>query len=365
MIDAPFSFYMAGLGLLGGLVCGYFARLSNFCTLGAIEETYYGTQRSRLRTWVLAAGIAIAGTQLLDITHIIDLDKSFYLNPTFRFLGSVLGGIIFGFGMALVGTCAFGMLVRAGSGDMRATVSILLLALVGYTTANGILAYIHVWLITPTEYHFASTQTSSIPDILFGSSDAAQIIFAMLLATLLIGWSISSKRFVTNKRAVAAGIAIGSAIIYGWWVTGTIGQDPFTPQTFESYRFARPMGNTLQYLMTFTGASINFSIGGVLGVPLGALISSLQSKSFHFEAFDDAREMRRHFAGAALMGIGSILALGCTIGQGMSGLATLSINSFLAIGAIAIGAWLGVRYLIEGEIPSIHEVISGMFHREH
>lgn len=363
MIGAPFSFYMALLGLLGGLVFGYVARRSGFCTLGAIEEAYYGTERSRLRSWVLAVGVAIAGTQALDLFGVIDLRESFYLAPTIRVVGSVVGGMMFGLGMAMVGTCAFGMLVRAGGGDMRSLVSILLLAIVGYATANGILAYVSTLVVMPTDIGLASAQSPALSDLWFGGGKAAQIFVGGVLSIGAIGWAVSSKRFLANRDAVISGLVIGGVIVYGWWITGTFGQSGFERVQFESYRFARPAGDTLVYLMTFSGAAITFPIGGVFGVMIGAFIAARQRGCFRFEAFDDSREMRRHFGGAALMGMGSILSLGCTIGQGMSGVSTLSINSFMTIGAIAISSWLGIRYLIEGEIPSLKDTVTRMLRR--
>lgn len=357
MIGAPFSFYMAFLGLLGGVVLGYVARRSAFCTLGAIEEAYYGTERSRLRSWVLAVGVAVAGTQALDLFGVINLKESFYLEPTIRVVGSVLGGMMFGLGMALVGTCAFGMLVRAGSGDMRSLVSILLLAIVGYATANGVFAYIGLYLILPSDIALHGAATPAISDLWFGGGRTAQVAVATVLVAGSIGWALSSRRFLANRSAVLTGFVVGGVIVYGWWVTGTFGQSGFDQVQFESYRFARPIGNTLVYLMTFSGAAITFPIGGVVGVMLGAFVASKQSGSFKIEAFDDTHEMRRHFGGAALMGMGSIFSLGCTIGQGMSGVSTLSVNAFMTILAIAVSAWLGIRYLIEGEIPSFKDTV--------
>ena len=363
MISAPFSFYIAFLGLLGGFAIGFVARQSNFCTLGAIEETYYGTERSRLRTWVLAVGVALAGTQALDFAGIIDLRQSFYLDPELRLIGSVVGGMLFGLGMALVGTCAFGMLVRAGGGDMRSLVSILMLGIVGYTTANGILAYFGLYVVIPSNIALEGSATSSISDLMFGGSTSARLGLVVVLSVGTIGWALSSSRFRANRSAVISGLVVGLVIVYGWWATAHYGQGGFERVQFESYRFARPIGDTLMYVMTFSGATITFPIGGVFGVLGGAFVASKLDGSFRFEAFDDAREMRRHFGGASLMGIGSILALGCTIGQGMSGVSTLSVNSFLTVAAIAFSAWLGIRYLIEGEIPSVVQTISNIFKR--
>ncbi len=363
MIGAPFSFYIAFLGLLGGFAFGFVARRSAFCTLGAIEETYYGAERSRLRTWLLAIGVALIGTQSLHFAGVIDLSKSFYLEPHYRLLGSIVGGLLFGMGMALVGTCAFGMLVRAGGGDMKALVSVMILAIVSYVTANGVLAYVGLYIIIPSNIAISGSSSSSVAELLFGPSRVAQLVVVAVLSLGSIGWALSSPRFLKNTWGVVAGFVIGGVIIYGWWVTGTIGQSGFEPVQFESYRFARPMGDTLIYLMTFSGAAITFPIGGVVGVMLGAFVASLFAGTFKFEAFDDAREMKRHFGGAALMGMGSIFALGCTIGQGMSGISTLSVNAFVTMFTIVVSAWLGIRYLVEGEIPSFSQTISRFFKR--
>lgn len=363
MIGAPFSFFMAFLGLLGGFCIGFVARQSNFCTLGAIEETYYGTERSRLRTWVLAVGVAIVGTQFLDISGVIDLKQSFYLAPELRVVGSVIGGMLFGLGMALVGTCAFGMLTRAGGGDMRSLVSILILGVVGYSTANGVLSYFGLKVVVPSNRPFEHAESSAISDVLFGGSATAHLVVAGLISAACIGWAVSSRRFLQDSKALVAGLVIGLVVVYGWWATSKYGQNGFEQVQFESYRFARPIGDTLVYAMTFSGAAITFPIGGVLGVLLGALAAALLNGSFKFEAFDDAREMKRHFGGAALMGIGSIWALGCTIGQGMSGVSTLSVNSFLCVAAIAFSGWLGIRYLIEGDIPSASKTFLNLFRK--
>ncbi len=363
MIGAPFTFYLALLGLLGGFVIGFVARRSNFCTLGAIEETYYGTERSRLRTWVLAIGVAVLGTQVLQFFGIIDLSQSIYLEPELRITGAVLGGMSFGLGMALVGTCAFGMLLRAGGGDMRSLVSTLVLGIVGYMTANGLFSYLGLWLVESGNVPLADSSTSAISDLIFGSSPNSRFAVALVLSGGAIGWALYSRRFLANRWAWATGLIFGLVIVYGWLVTGLAGQDGFEQVQLESYRFARPMGDTLVYAMTFSGAAITFPIGGILGVLLGAFLASMLDASFRFEAFDDPREMRRHFGGSALMGFGSVLALGCTIGQGMTGVSTLSINSFLTVAAIAFSAWLGIRYLIEGEIPSLGQAISVFFKR--
>ncbi|HFC05253.1 MAG TPA: YeeE/YedE family protein, partial [Rhizobiales bacterium] len=289
MIGAPFSFYIALLGLLGGFAVGFVARRSNFCTLGAIEETYYGTERSRLRTWVLAVGVAILGTQALDFYGFINISDSFYLLPQLRLVGSILGGMLFGLGMALVGTCAFGMLLRAGGGDMRSLVSTLILGFVGYMTANGILAYISVFLVEAGNIAMVNSQTSSISELILGPSSRGQFAVALVLSLVAIGWALSSPRYLLNTWSVMTGVVFGMVIVYGWWVTGTAGQDGFEQVQFESYRFARPIGDTLVYAMTFSGASITFPIGGVIGVLLGAFTASLADGSFRFEAFDDPR----------------------------------------------------------------------------
>jgi len=349
--DDQLELLIIALGFLGGGVIGFAARTAHFCTLGAIEECYYGSERSRLRMWLLAIGAAVALTQFLDMAGYIELERSFRLNAQIPWLGAVLGGLIFGFGMALVGTCAFGMLVRLGGGDMRALISILTTGITGFMTMSGIFARARLNYIDSVTIELPSFSHQSLNAILFGESRQGQLAVTILVVAATAGWALTRERFRNNSRQVLAGLTIGAAIAFGWLVTSTLGRDLLYPHQPESFSFVRPIGQAILWLMTASGTSASFLIGGVFGVPAGAFIAAWRNSDVIWEAFDDAREMRRHLGGAALMGVGGVMAMGCTIGQGMTGIAALSATSFIATGTIVAGAILGIRYLIEGRLP--------------
>ncbi len=348
------------LGFLGGGVLGFAAREAHFCTLGAMEECYYGSERSRLRMWLLAVGTAIALTQLLDLAGIIDLARSFHLSGRIHWFSAVFGGLLFGFGMALVGTCAFGMLVRLGGGDMRALISIIAVGITGFMTMSGIFARWRLQYVDSIYIDLPPGAHQSLNAILFGPSRQGQLALAILASAACAGWALSRGRFRANRRQVLAAMAIGATIAYGWYVTSNMGSMTLYPHRPESYSFVRPIGRAILWLMTASGSSATFLIGGVFGVPAGAFLSAWRNSDVFWEAFDDAREMRRHLAGAALMGTGGVMAMGCTIGQGMTGIATLSATSMLATAAIIAGALLGIRYLIEGRLhlPDLAALLS-------
>lgn len=346
------------LGLSGGVILGFVARAAQFCTLGAIEEAYYGSERSRLRMWLLAIGTAIAVTQGLDMAGLVALERSFRLGSQIPWFGALAGGMLFGFGMALVGTCAFGMLVRLGGGDMRALIATLTVGITGYMTMSGIFARLRLEYVDAIRVELPPLSTSSLPALLFGPGNmTGQLLVTLIMVALTAGWALSGRRFRQRRGLIAAGMTIGLVIAFGWLATSQLGQDQLYPHQPESYSFVRPIGAALIWLMTASGASASFLIGGVFGVPLGSYLAARFRNEVHWEAFDDAREMRRHLTGAALMGTGGIMAQGCTIGQGMTGMAALSATAFIALAGIVTGALLGIRYLVEGELPGLRQLL--------
>ncbi len=359
--DSWLQFIIIMLGFAGGAVFGLAARSAHFCTLGAIEETYYGVERTRLRTWLLAIGTAIALTQALDMAGIIELERSYRLNSHIAWGGAIIGGLMFGLGMALVGTCAFGMLVRLGSGDMRALLSVLVMGIAGFMTFSGILAHARLNTVGQLSTDLSSFSSQAIHELLFGASPNGRLVVVVVAVAATAGWALSRPRFRRNWRQVLAGTVMGAIIAYGWLVTSTLGQETIYPQQPDSYSFVHPIGQSILWLMISTSSSATFLIGGVFGVVAGAFAAAWWQGEVIWEAFDDAHEMRRHLAGAALMGIGGTMAAGCTIGQGMTGMAALSLTALLAILAIVGGALIGIRLLIEGEWPAFLRPLMALF----
>jgi uncharacterized membrane protein YedE/YeeE len=345
MPDLPPFLVRTLLGLVLGVALGFIARRGRFCTLGAIEDAVYGKDTRRLRTWLLAAAVAIAGVHALESAGQLDLSRSIYTAARIEWGGVLIGGLMFGVGMALVGTCGFGTLLRLGGGDLKSLVVFLVMALTAMMTMRGLTGLVRVRAIEPLSYEVAGSLSQRIPDLL-GLTGATSRLLPFVVA-VTVAAAACTAGFLRSGWSVATGLAIGLIVVLGWWATGSAGHDPFDTRRVESFSFVAPLGETLLYLMLASGLRPDFPVGAVLGVLAGAFLAAKSEGQFRWEAPDDAREMKRHLLGAFLMGFGGIAALGCTIGQGITGVSTLAVGSFIAIGSIIAGARLGLYVLVE------------------
>jgi uncharacterized membrane protein YedE/YeeE len=346
MEDWPTSVLAAIAGGLGGIVLGLAARLGRFCTLSAIEDAIFGNDLRRLRMWGLALAVAIACVGVLSITGQVDFSKSFYntlpLNPA----AWIVGGVMFGFGMALCGTCGYGTLARVGGGDLRALFGFLIMGISAYMAIAGPTAHLRVLVLAP----FALQDGVAFRTLggLLGDNQSAQLVVSLVVAALLALWSLGSNTFRKSFRHMFWGLMVGLAVVSGWLATAQLGLDPFDPIPLASHTFSVPLGQTIIYFMTMSSSTLTFGIGGTIGVAIGAFIGALIRHEFRWEGADDAREMRRHIVGAFLMGTGGVYAGGCTIGQGISAASLLAISAPVVMLSIWCGAWLGLNYLMEG-----------------
>ena len=343
---------VALLGCLGGIVMGFVARRLRFCTLSAIESATFGGDFTQARMWALAVAVSIAGTQVLHLLGVIDIGASFHVVAEVNWLGAIAGGLIFGLGMAAIGTCSFGSLLRLGGGDLRAFFDMLVIAVVGYMTMRGITGVFREEVIEVTALPLPESVTQDLPTLLaatIGASlPALRVVITALVAGGILYWCFRDPAFRRQPSAILGGMVVGLVVVSGWAVTGTVGADPFDPQRLVSFTYIRPVSDTLVYLMTFSGSTITFGIGTVFGALAGAALAATSNGEYRWEGFDDLREMRRHLFGAACIGFGGVTAMGCTIGQGVTGVGTLALTSFLALGSMCLGGALGVRYLIYG-----------------
>lgn len=348
---------IALLGLLAGMVFGAVTNKTNFCTMGAISDWINIGSKDRLRAWFLAIGIAILVSQGMHATGVIDINNAFNLTTNFGWLGYVLGGFLFGIGMTLASGCGQRTLVRVGGGNLKSLVVVLVLGFSAYMTMRGLFALFRVNVIETTNINLAS---SGITDQGMGTLLAAatgleniarvDLVVALLLGGGLIVFAFASKTFRGSFNNILAGVTIGLLIPIGWYITGVVGFDDFEPIRFESYTFIGPTGESLMYLMTFTGSEINFGIAGVFGVILGSFLYVILTGKFRVETFSDHKDMVRHIAGGALMGFGGVLALGCSIGQGITGMSTLALGSLMALISIIFGCALTLKvqyYLLD------------------
>ncbi|MCB1509581.1 MAG: YeeE/YedE family protein [Hyphomicrobiaceae bacterium] len=342
----PASTIVAVAGAAGGIVLGLAARLGRFCTLAAIEDAMYGGNTRRLRMWALAMAVAIIGVALSAQFGAINLSKTLYHGLPFNPLAWVLGGVLFGVGMAFCGTCAFGTLVRIGGGDLRALFVSLILAISAYMAVAGPTAELRLSLLNPLAIggdDFPRTLVQLTPYL-------APLTWPIVIAVALVAWSISSATFRRSRRLIGWSVAAGLTILAGWLSTAILGADPFDPQPVASHTYSVPLGQTLLFVMAMSSTSLTFGIGATLGVVVGAFLGATIRREFRWEAADDAHEMRRHLVGAFLMGTGGVFAGGCTIGQGLSAASVLALSTPVVLISIWVGVWLGLTYLMEGSV---------------
>ncbi len=341
---------LLGLGL--GLLLGFVARRGRFCTVAAIEDVIYANDMRRAGAWLLATAVAIIGVHALELWGGLDLTRSIYTGPRIEWGGAIIGGLMFGSGMALVGTCGFGTLLRLGGGDLKSLVTFLVMAITAMITMRGLIGLGRVRITDPLTFDLPHSMSQRLP-ALMGLSGPSVPIMAMALGAAIAIAVLAAAVFYArgnmsrSVRVFATGIAIGLIIVLGWWATGIAGFDAFDTRRVESFSFVAPLGNTVLYFMLSSGVRPDFPVGAVLGVIVGAFVAARSAGQFEWEAPDGASEMRRHLFGAVLMGVGGIAALGCTIGQGVTGLSTLSVGSFLSIASILTGARVSLYWLIE------------------
>lgn len=338
----------AFIGLLGGIALGLAARVGRFCTMGAIEDVLYGADDRRLRMWALAIGVAIIGTHLAVNAGLLDLSQTAYLDRVWNPVGTIIGGLLFGYGMALSGNCGYGALARLGGGDLRSFVIVLVMGLSAYFVMSGPLAYARVWLF-PVETDAASPQGLSQMLNGFGISP---VVTGMTVGCGLIALALAKAQMRQSSAHIFWGCIVGLAIVSGWMGTQWVAMAGFEAEPIETHTFAAPIGDTIFYTMTASGNALSFSVGSVLGVVIGAALGSYSKGHFRWEACDDPRELRRQILGAALMGPGAVLAVGCSVGQGISAFSVLAFSAPVACVAIFIGAAFGLKQLITGFAPA-------------
>ncbi len=354
MEELPVKYVVATLGLALGAVFGATAQKTNFCTMGSISDIVFMGNWNRMRAWLLAIAVAILGSQAMHMAGLVDLNKSVYLTPNLGWFGAIVGGALFGFGMTLAGGCGSKTLVRIGGGNLKSLIVALFIAVFGYMTMRGLIAMGRIPLEGAVNINLAKAKipAQGLPDFVTALTGialpTARAGVAAMVAAGLLWFCFRSAEFRASKPDVAAGLILGATIPAAWAITGIVGNDPFEPTPLAGMTFVAPVGESVMFLMTFTGAAINFGVATVGGVILGAFLVALAERTFRIEAFKDASDMGRHMFGGALMGVGGVMAVGCTIGQGLTGISTLALGSALALVSIWAGGYFGMKYLEEG-----------------
>ncbi len=336
------------IGLVGGIALGLAARIGRFCTLGAIEDVLYGADDRRLRMWAIAIGIAIIGTHIAIGSGFFDAAESAYLDRVWNPAGTIVGGLMFGYGMALSGNCGYGALARLGGGDLRSFVIVLVMGLSAYFVMSGPLAHTRIWLF-PVETNASAPQGLSQ---MLAAVGVTPLVTGLVAGGALLIFALSKAEMRTSHGQIFWGSVVGLAIVSGWVGTYWVAMTGFEAEPIETHTFAAPIGDTIFYTMTASGNALSFSVGSVVGVVIGAALGSYSKGHFRWEACEDPRELRRQILGAAIMGPGAILAVGCSVGQGISAFSLLAYSAPVAFAAIFLGAAIGLRQLITGFAPA-------------
>ena len=340
---------------------GVIAHRTHFCTMGAIGDIVNMGDWTRMRQWGLAAGVAMIGVGLLSYTGQIDLSKTLYANNRWLWMSAAVGGVMFGFGMVLASGCGSKTLVRIGSGNLKSVVVFLVIGITAFATLKGITAVVRVSTVDQWAIEFAGPASlPAVASTVLGTPvGITGLIVALLIGGALSLWALATPDFRRIENVVAGG-GIGGVIIAVWWVSGHWGFIAEHPETLqeafvatnsgraEALSFVAPIAYSLDWLMFFSDKSKVLTTGvvAVVGVVAGSAVSALSQGSFRWEGFGRTEDVANHLIGGALMGVGGVTAMGCTIGQGLSGLSTLSLTSFVAVTAIISGAVAALHYQI-------------------
>lgn len=363
MTTSSLATTVAWLSFAMAFILGAISARTQFCTLGAISDVVNMGDKTRLRMWLFAMAVAIIGAQALYAAGVIDLSKAFYVRPSFTWFSYIFGGLLFGIGMTLASGCGSRTLVRIGGGNLKSIVVFVFLGIAAYMTMKGLTGVWRVAYLDPINIDLASrgmpTQElgSMLAAALGVTKKSAQIGAASLIAIAIFAYCLASAEFRRSVDAWLGGLGYGLAVVAGWVITAKLGfaENPETlemtffgtnSRTAESLTFVAPVGYSLELLMLWSDKSliVTFGIASTVGMILGSLAYSLAFKRFRVESFVTASDLRNHLLGAVLMGVGGVTAMGCTIGQGITGVSTLALGSFLALGAMMFGCWATLKW---------------------
>ena len=330
-------------GLAIGLIYGAIGLVSGFCLMSSLRGWWADGDGRLVRTYALAMGTGVLASQLLATFDLVDLGKSIYLQPTFSAPLMFFGGLLFGYGMVMSNGCGSRALVLLGRGNLRSFVVVIVLGIVAEMTLKGLIAPVRVALLQASQTTAAATSLPALLSSVGLQGSAARMLPALAIGAALVIFAFAHLPFRRSPGQVMAGLAIGLLVAAGWFVTGYLGADDFNPVPVTSLTFIAPIADTLQYAMLSTGLTLNFAIATVIGVFTGSFATAVLTGRFHFEGYTSPRHMLRSVGGAALMGAGGAMAFGCSVGQGLTGLSTLALASFVAVGGILLGTAAGLR----------------------
>jgi len=318
-------------GLVIGIIFGLAAQQSRFCLRAATMEVAHGQPGNRLAIWLVTFSIALIATQLLIIGGYFDTNGLRQFNNRGSLSGAIIGGLLFGIGMALSRACSGRMLILTGGGNLRALLTGLVFAVAAQASLEGVLS--------PLRSEIGSWWTIDGPSRnLIGVTGIGNWgALAFSVAWLLLGIYMVRKHAV-SAYTVIMGSVVGIMIAAAWWFNFGVASNSFEVIPVHSLSFASPTSDTLMYFMSPPGGALSFDLGLIPGVVLGAMLGSVLGRTFKLEGFHDPRTMIRYMTGGCFMGFGAILAGGCAIGAGVSGASVFAITAWLTLWSIWLGA---------------------------
>lgn len=338
---------------------GVIAQRTHFCTMGAISDIVNMGDWTRMRMWGMAVGVAMLGFAFMVWLGWIDPSKTIYASGRIIWLSALVGGALFGFGMVLASGCGSKTLVRVGGGSLKSLVVFVVMGVASFATLRGVTAVLRNDTVDKVAFELAPG--SGLPQLLAAgtgwSVPSVTLWLSLAVGGALVLWALVGEGF-RRVDNVIAGLGIGATVAGMWWVSGRLGFVAEHPETLEavylasntgrmeSLTFTAPMAYALDWLMFFSDRSkvLTLGVASVAGVVAGAFAYALVTRSFRWEGFRDTRDTALHLVGAVCMGVGGVTAMGCTVGQGLSGLSTLSLTSVIAVTGIVAGALGGFRF---------------------
>lgn len=334
-----------------GLAFGVFARWGRFCLLRGIRQSM-GLDSSEargsapaLQAFALAVAVALLASQGLQLAGLVDLGQAQIVRSSFSVVGVAVGGAIFGLGMVLANACGARSLVLLAGGNLRALVTVIFLALGAQASSTGVLVPLRQWLqgIAPTTVEHATLQQQLTSN--GASALTAYALLAIVPALFLAAYAVYRPALRRSPPQWLSAIAIGLLVALGWWISATVEVDPFDPSKLTSLSFISPIAESLLYVQVAVGRELAPACTMVLGVLVGACITALATRSARWEGFDSPAHLAKTAIGGWLMGCGGLLAAGCSIGQGLTGITTLAWASAPAVAGIVLGTLLGLKAL--------------------
>ena len=376
--QAQSAFLWLAFGI--AFILGAVVNKTNFCTMGAVSDWVNMGDTGRMRAWLLAIAVAMIGVVALEYFGKVSLDASFpaYRAAQFVWAENLLGGLLFGIGMSFASGCGNKSLIRIGGGNIKSIFVVLIIGVIAYFMTNPfpgtdktLFSVLFIDWLRPLAVTLSGQQ--DLGTLVAGAAGAvkARLIIGGALGLAILVWVFKSADFRSNRDNILGGIVVGLAVLAAWYVTSNVvikvDADTHTlvdyvqqwdflassdagkpadsrPLGAQSFTFINPMGQTLGYAASgFKHDLLTFGVMALLGVIAGSLAWSLLSRSFRVEWFASGKDFVNHVFGAVLMGFGGVLALGCTIGQGITGVSTLALGSFITLFAIIAGSAITMK----------------------